>query len=170
MLGSKTIQQPLPHCLPKLLPTLKKLHTLALQGATVETLTATLPVLTATPTTLKSLSLAGSKFNLETMQVMCFVLSSHSKSMTALYLHSCEISDEKAQFLTAVLHRLKRLDLLDLRYNDIHNSGIAIAEALLKHTDTGVYLYLTDNPISASGRAALTEFEKKNKPMYWLYC
>ena len=168
-LGSKTIQQPLPHCLPTLLPTLKRLHTLVLGGATAETLTATLQALAATSTTLRVLSLRRSKFNFESMQLLCLVLPSHSKSMIRLVLDNCKVSDEEVQILTTVLHRLKRLDLLSLEGNDIHESGLAIAEAMLGHTTScDIAVNLQGNPISASGHKALDEFRETNNAWWWL--
>ena len=164
-LSSKTIQ-PLPRCLPTLLPTLKKLHTLQLQGATAETLTATLQALTGT-STLKDLNLMRSQFNLEVMQALYSVLFSHSKSIKLLTLQSCKINDAEAQLLTTVLYRLKSLEVLNLYNNDIHDSGLTLAEAILGHTALR-FVYLVDNPISASGRAALDKFMETNNIM-WLY-
>ena len=130
-------------------------------------MTATLPVLAAMPTTLKQLRLVGSKVNLEAMQVLCSVLLSHCKSMTDLFLDRCKISDKEAQLLAAVLYRLMRLELLFLHNNDIHDSGLAIAEALIGHTALGG-VNLEGNPISASGCAALAEFKKTNNT-WWLW-
>ena len=117
-------------------------------------MTAALQALTAAPTTLKLLNLPRSQFSLEAMQALCSVLLSHSKSMIKLYLCSCKISDEEAQLLATVLHRFKRFEVLDLRNNGIHDSVIAIADALLRLPQLNA-VGLRDNPISASVREAL---------------
>ena len=120
------------------------------------------------PTTLKILSLEGSQLSLKAMQVLYTVLPRHSMSMTQLWLLSCKISDEAAHLLATVLHRLKRLEVLSLSNNHIHDSVLAIAGAILGHT-TLIYVDLTSNPISASGRAALDTFKKTNNRWELLY-
>ena len=125
-----------------------------LWGATTETLTAALQALIATPTTLGMLNLSRSQFSLEAMQALCSVLLRHSKSMTSLLLDKCNISDDGAHLLATVVHRLKGLERFELNNNDIHDSAIGIAEAVLGLPELRVVKML-GNPISASVREAL---------------
>lgn len=164
-LSSETIQ-PLPPCLSKLCPTLKRLHTLHLCRATAETLTVTLQALAATPTTLKVLDLGLSQFSLQVMQDLYSLLLSHSRSMTTLCLSSCKILDEEACLLATVLQRLERLEQLHLDNNHIHDSTmLAIVNGLVGLTELRV-LNLSNNPISAGGHETL-EISKQIKKSRW---
>ena len=74
--------------------------------------------------------------------------------MTVVDLASCKISDNEAQLLATVLNRLKKLDGLYLNDNYIHDSAIAIAEALLGLPQLR-RVHLQGNPIHASVYEAL---------------
>ena len=102
------------------------------------------------------------------MQAVCSVLLSHSKSVTVthLYLRSCKISDEQAQLLATVFYRVELLERLELINNDIHDSAIALVQALLGLPELK-RVELQYNPISASAHGALDKKTHHTRQNTW---
>ena len=84
-----------------------------------------------TNSTLKTLNLRGSKFNLQALQTMCSMLI-HNKTLTDVMLGFCHISEDGIICCLAKwLHSNNTLTTLDIANNSISDRGAeSIAQAL----------------------------------------
>ena len=148
--------QPLPMCLPRIISRMNRLRYLLLQRATETTLTDSLKALARAPTcTLKTLNLSHSQFSLPAMHALCAALLGYSKSLTALMLGDCGLTDGLACILATDLHGLPGLKAVYLEYNTIGDEGaVAIAGAL--HGQPGLNVVnLSGNAIGDEGAVAI---------------
>ena len=125
VLESKT-RQPLPQCLPQLIPQMNRLQILTLYRANADTLAKTLTTLAEAPiSTLEELFLMDTPFTLSLMRNLLSVLFEHRESVTTLELKSCGINDEQACLLaTTVMSRsLPKLARVYLFENIIGKKG-----------------------------------------------
>ena len=103
------------------------------------------------------------------MHALCAALPGHSKSLIALQLWDCGLTDGLACILATALHGLPGLEVVYLSDNTIGDEGaVAIAGAL--HGLPGLeVVYLSGNTFGGRGRAALNECNKTNKGLTLSY-
>ena len=97
------------------------------------------------------------------MQAFCRALLRHNKSIVAVQLVGCGITDEQAFCLAETLPSLNKFSRLNLTSNHIHDAGaLAIAGAMHRLPKLSA-VDLRDNTLGDKGCRALEEYKKTKK-------
>ncbi len=139
----------------------KSLHSLALSGGGIFTLTSGLVDAMKCCTQLRSLQLSFAKISFDNVSLL-FGTPESWINLHTLKLRHCSICSDGAQVLSKMLEHCKKLRSLDLSGNSIGDRGaIAIAEALKDHTNL-LELDTSYNAITSEGVTALSQVIKCN--------
>ena len=146
------------------LSTSSHLETLAITPLPSPTAIKLTSIALTTNSTLKSLDLLGSEFNLSAGQDMCAMLSNNN-TLTELRLWNCHIDDDIICCVAKGHYNNSTLTILNISLNLIGDRGAeSIAQALCSNNALTT-LDISDNSISDHGTVCLAKMLKINKTL-----
>ena len=116
--------------------------------------------LTAVPS-LKTLSMWGSKFTLQSMQAFASMLQ-QNQSLTKVHIIDRSIDSDSACCLARALHSNTTLTELDMWGNSVGERGALAMAEVLKHNTTLTVLDMSGNSVGERGALAMAEMLKHN--------